>query len=118
MNKILASTKDLLGIPTEETSFDSQLVIYINMVLATLDHLGVGTISKYQTTIIMGDLEDFLPNDENIHDQIKMYIYLKVRILFDPPATTAILTAMQEAAAEYEWRLLNYVESPTPPVSP
>jgi hypothetical protein len=118
MNKILDSTKELLGIPAEVKEFDSQLVIYVNMQLSTLDQIGLGTEVKYQTTVDNGDLEDFLPNDDGVHDQVKMYIYLKTRILFDPPTTTAVLEALQRSADELEWRLKDYAESPTPPSNP
>lgn len=110
MNKILASTKELLGLPEDVTVFDSQLVIYINMQLATLEQVGLGTEENYQVTVTEGDLDDFLPDDEGLHDQVKMYIYLKTRILFDPPATTAVLEALQKSAAELEWRLKSYAE--------
>lgn len=113
MNKILASTKELLGIPEEVTDFDTQLVIYINMVLMTLNQLGFGTAEPYVTTDTTGDLATFLPDDEGIRSTVQMYIYTKVRLLFDPPTSSFVLATLQTTINEYEWRLTNYT-----PVAP
>jgi hypothetical protein len=106
MNKILKSTKELLGVPDEVTDFDSQLVIFINMVLVTLNQFGVGE-ANYQTTLTDGDLEDFIPGDEGIHSSVQMYIFFKVRLLFDPPSTGYVLAALEKAIAEQEWRFVH-----------
>jgi hypothetical protein len=109
MNKILNSTKELLGVPLDVTEFDTQLVMHINSALSSLDQIGLGADSKYQITLTDGDLEDFLPLD--IHGQVQMYIYTKVRLIFDPPATAFVLTALQQSLAELEWRLKDYAET-------
>jgi hypothetical protein len=109
MNYILASTKELLGVPSTVTEFDTQLVVYINMVLTTLSQIGIGSSSDvYQITLTEGDLEEFLPDSTDIYGVVQMYIYTKVRLQFDPPATAFVLAALQASIAEYEWRLQTY----------
>jgi hypothetical protein len=106
MNNILIATKELLGLPSSVTDFDTQLVVYINMALSTLNQMGVGE-DGYQVTSADGDLEDFLPDDEDIRDLVQMYIYTKTRIMFDPPASSFVLAALQQGIAELEWRITN-----------
>jgi len=107
MNKILSSTKELLGIPDAATEFDSQLVLQINSVLTTLHEIGFSE-DVYQTTLTDGDLEEYIPDDEAIRAKVQMYIFTKVRLVFDPPTSSFVLTALQATAAEYEWRLTDY----------
>ena len=109
MDTILSATKELLGIPEEIEEFDIQLVSYINMVLSILNQLGVG-VEGYQITIDFGDLDSFLSSeDEALAAMVQMYIYTKVRILFDPPTTSFVLSSLQAVVQEQEWRLTDYI---------
>lgn len=110
MNTVLSSTKELLGIPSDVTDFDNELIVYINMVFAILNQLGIGPSTPYNVTLTEGSLEDFIA-DESMHGIIQMYIYTKVRILFDPPASSFVLTALDASIKEYEWRLTDYTSS-------
>ena len=38
-------------------------------------------------------------------NSVKSYIYLKVRLLFDPPLNSSIIEAIQQSIRELEWRL-------------
>lgn len=109
VSSILLSVKDLLGVPAEAIEFDGQLVSYINMVFETMHQLGFGTEDTYVTTKTSGDITEFLPDDEGAQGMALIYIYTKVRLLFDPPASSFVLTSLQAMIAEYEWRLTNYV---------
>ena len=112
-NKILNDTKELLGLPSNVTDFDLQLINHINSVLYTLTTIGVGEVN-YQTTLTDGNLSLFVPNNEEIQATLQMYIFMKVRLLFDPPSSSFVLTSLEAQLKELEWRLvdLNYV----PPV--
>lgn len=107
MNKILLDTKVLLGIPEEAKEFDPQLIIHINATFMTLNQLGVGPTIAYQTTSSSGDLETFLPDNPGLRDLVQMYLYIAVRLVFDPPSSSIVLGALQKAKDEYEWRLMN-----------
>lgn len=107
-SSILNSVKHALGILEEYTEFDTDIVMHINSTLMILTQLGVGPSEGF---MIEGDTEtweDFM-GDDPLFAAVKSYIFIKVRILFDPPQSGAVLNAMKEQAAEYEWRLgVNY----------
>jgi hypothetical protein len=113
MNAVLASTKELLDVPAEATEFDFQLVLHINTALATLNQIISGPEPAYQITLEDGDLADLIPNDKATRNLVQMYIYAKVRLVFDPPTSSFVLTSLKENIAEYEWRLSDYKPIPT-----
>lgn len=100
---ILTSIKKLLGITAEYTDFDADIIMHINSVFSILKQLGVGPKEGFSIT---GDSEtwtDFLPG-QNI-DMVKSYIYLKVRLMFDPPINSSLIESINRQIAELEWRL-------------
>lgn len=100
---ILTSIKKLLGITAEYTDFDADIIMHINSVFSILKQLGVGPKEGFSIT---GDSEtwaDFLPS-QNI-DMVKSYIYLKVRLMFDPPINSSLIESINRQIAELEWRL-------------
>lgn len=99
---ILESIKYLLGIPKEHTAFDQQLIIHINSVFAVLSQLGPG---GYVITGANEKWEDYLSLNDGLHlEDVKSYMYLKVRMLFDPPSHGAVIDAFKDMIKEYEWR--------------
>lgn len=100
---ILTSIKKLLGITEEYTPFDVDIIMHINSVLFILYQLGVG--NKPFTITDSSDLwEDFLGESTNL-ELIKSYIYLKVRLLFDPPQNGTLMEAMKQNISELEFRI-------------
>lgn len=100
---ILTSIKKLLGITADYIDFDADIIMHINSVFSILKQLGVGPKEGFSIT---GDSEtwaDFLP-DQNI-DMVKSYIYLKVRLMFDPPINSSLIESINRQIAELEWRL-------------
>lgn len=107
---ILNSTKKALGLAPEYDVFDPELIMHINSVFFTLNQLGVGPEVGYE---IESDLETWgailgVGPGLNV---VKSYVYLRVRLLFDPPASSFAQTALKEQAQEYEWRINVYVEN-------
>lgn len=111
MKTILASTKEFLGLPEAETVFDGQLLILINMSLATLGQIITwpDNIPYQIEDAASADIEDCIPNDVATQNLVQAYIFTKVRIQFDPPSNSIILQAFQGAVTEYESRLNDYV---------
>lgn len=104
VDSILTSIKKLLGIDVAYTHFDDDIIMHINSVFFTLHQLGVGEVPF----VIESDSEtwdDFLSNTNVSLEVVKSYIYLKVRLLFDPPTNSALLNSMNEMIKEYEWRI-------------
>ena len=104
MDSILTSIKKLLGITEEYTHFDTDLIIHINSVFATLTQLGVGPSEGFVIVDKNDNWEQF--TDDNILiESVKSYMYLKVKLLFDPPTSSAVIESTNRMINEFEWRL-------------
>lgn len=104
MESILTSIKKLLGIPEEVESFDMDIVMHINSVFSILTQLGVGPVMGFSISDSSATWADYLGDDSRI-EMVKSYIYLKVRMMFDPSLTSTVNEAMTRNIAELEWRL-------------
>lgn len=111
MESILTSIKKLLGIEEEYTHFDPDIVVHINTVFMTLTQLGVGPSSGFFITNKSTTWSQFVP-DEVTYQAVKTYMYLRVRLLFDPSSLgSATLAAYERQIQEFEWRLNVAAES-------
>lgn len=110
MESILTEIKKMLGIESEYTHFDSDIIVHINTALMTLNQLGVGPSEPAFITNESDTWENTLGGVKNIA-AVKTYIYLKVRMLFDPPTSSFVMDAMNRQATELEWRLNVQIES-------
>lgn len=103
---ILTSIKKLLGISEEYTQFDNDIIMHINTVFMNLTQLGVGPSAGFYIEDDSTSWSDFVDIENNAPLQaIKTYIYLKVKLLFDPPLSSSVIEAMNRQIAELEWRL-------------
>lgn len=101
---ILNSIKKLLGPDSSYTVFDPDIIIHINSVFSVLHQLGVGPSEGFS---ISGDTEtwsDFIGDDKRLND-VKTYVYIKVRMVFDPPSSSFVLKNLEDLSKELEWRL-------------
>jgi len=103
-NSILTSTKKALGLDEEYTAFDPDIIMHINSVLSTLNQLGIGPDLGFMIEDKEALWDTFLGSDPRLNN-IKSYVYLRVRMLFDPPQTGFHTTAMQDQIKELEWRI-------------
>lgn len=104
MDSILTSVKKLLGIAEEYTAFDPDIIMSINSVFAILEQLGVGPSKGFFITDSSATWSDFIPEGEMM-EAVKSYMACKVRMLFDPPTSSATMQALQNMCNELEWRL-------------
>ena len=102
---ILISIKKLLGIPAEYTNFDTDIIIHINTVFMVLNQLGVGPEEGFRIEDDSATWEDYIPDEAPKLDAVKSYIYLKVKLVFDPPLSGTVAAAINQSINEYEWRL-------------
>jgi hypothetical protein len=103
---ILKSTKKVLQIAPDDTSFDLDILTHINSAFSDLNDIGVGPDGGYVIEDEAPEWSDYVPDEEKVRQsRVKTYVYLKVRLLFDPPSTTYHLSAAQEQLKEAEWRL-------------
>lgn len=103
MESILLSIKKLLGIMPEYTNFDDDIIIHINTAFAILNQLGVGPKSGFMIVDENSSWNDYT-NEKNLN-MVKTYIYLKVRLLFDPPTSSALIESINRTLSEIEWRI-------------
>ena len=110
MESILTSIKKLLGIAEECSDFDPDIILHINSVLMILTQLGIGPKNGFSIRDDQALWSDFIPDDTRL-DAIRSFVYLKVRILFDPPQSSVLLDAIKQNLSEMEWRLTIAAES-------
>lgn len=104
MESILNSIKKMLGIQADYDHFDPDIIMHINSVFMTLTQLGVGPPKGFYIEDDTTSWLEFVPELTKLQ-AVKTYIYLKVRLLFDPPQSAAVLESMNKQIAELEWRL-------------
>jgi hypothetical protein len=111
MASILTTIKKKLNISEEDTSFDEDIITDINSVLMILNQLNIGpteclsiTDSSTEWITLLGDRKDL--------EGVKTYIYLKVRLMFDPPTNSFLLASIDRQITELEWRLNSIAEPP------
>lgn len=110
MDSILVSIKKMLGISEDVKIFDADIIIHINSVFMILNQLGVGPSKGFSITDATSTWSEFIPNESSI-EAVKSYVYLKVRLLFDPPTSSAAIESYNKMIAEFEWRINVMVET-------
>lgn len=108
---ILTSIKKLLGIDESYTHFDSDLIMHINSVLSILTQLGVGPPNGFSITGSGEQWNDFLAKESHNLSLVKSYMHLKIKLLFDPPLSSAVIESINKQISEFEWRLNVAAES-------
>lgn len=104
MDSILISVKKSLGIEQEYTHFDPDIILHTNSALLTLNQIGIGPQIGF---MISGEQEtwiDLLGERQDL-EAVKTFLYLKVRLIFDPPQNSFLVKAMEDQTKEIEWRL-------------
>ena len=101
---ILTSIKKMLGPSEDYDYFDPDLIIHINSVFMILTQLGVGPSEGFSIKDKTAVWSDFI-SDISKFDAVKTYIYLRVKLLFDPPLTSSVMEAMESQISELEWRM-------------
>lgn len=109
MESILTSIKKALGIYEDDTSFDVDIIMHINTVFMILRQMGIGPANGYSIRDSYDTWYDYLGED-TLLESVKTYVALKVRLIFDPPASSAMMEAMNRTINELEWRLNDQVD--------
>lgn len=103
-SSILISTKQVLSIAESYHAFDLDILTHINAAFSVLNQLGVGPADGFFIEDESSEWEELgLPANQLA--MVRTYVFLKVRMLFDPPSTSFLIEAMNKQIAEYEWRL-------------
>lgn len=103
-DSILNTMKTMLGYDAD-SCFDTELIVHINSFLAVLNQLGVGPVNGFTISGPAETWYDFLYTSP-ITEFVKTYLYLKLRLTFDPPQNGSVLSAFKEQIPELEWRIV------------
>lgn len=103
MEYILASIKKLLGINPEYKAFDDDIIIHINTVFMMLNQIGLGPSEGF--SIVSGQETWSEYCETKNENAVRTYVYLKVRLMFDPPTSSVLMDSINNTLAELEWRL-------------
>lgn len=110
MESILTSIKKLLGIEEDYVHFDVDIIMHINSVLSILTQLGVGPSEGYSIKDANATWDEFITNPAKL-ELVKSYVYLKVRLMFDPPSSSSAIESMKQLISELEFRIIVAVET-------
>lgn len=103
MDNILASIKKLLGINPEYQEFDQDIIMHINTVFMILNQLNIGPSEGFA---IVDGLEEWSDYTTALNENaVRTFVYLKVKLMFDPPTSSALMDSINNMLAELEWRL-------------
>lgn len=110
---ILTSIKKLLGIADDYNYFDQDIIIHINAALMVLTQLGIGPSEGFLVKDSIDTWGDFLENrgvgntadDITYLGALQSYVYMKVKLMFDPPQNSFTVDSMTKLVNELEWRL-------------
>ena len=101
---ILDDTKKLLGLDSSYTAFDTDVIVHINTVLSIISQLGLGSdggMSIVDNTVTWTNL---FGSDPTLN-YIKSYVFMRVKMMFDPPQTSFAIEAYNNQIKELEWRI-------------
>lgn len=104
MDSILTSIKKLLGITEDYEHFDQDITIHINSAFSVLTQLGVGPERGFTIQDASSEWSEFV-SDTNKIELIKTYVFLRVKLVFDPPQSNAVLESYNRQISELEWRI-------------
>lgn len=104
MESILTSIKKMLGAEEGYEQFDTDIIMHINSVLMILTQLGVGPAEGFSIEDDIPTWGDFL-DDSTKYESVKTYVFMKVKLIFDPPLSSAVIESMNKMINEFEWRL-------------
>ena len=110
-DSILDTIKKLLGPGQDQTYFDQDIIIHINTAIMTLTDIGVGPKEGFSITSSAEVWSDFI-KDIKQFEAVKTYIYLKVKLIFDPPLSSSVIELYNKQINEIEWRLNSIVDHP------
>lgn len=114
IESILTTIKKMLGIQDEDSFFDQDIIVHINTVFNVLYQLGVGPTDKpFEINGSTEKWSDFWSDIDTL-GMVKTYIYLRVKLIFDPPASSAVQEAIKQECSELVWRIYTQIDLNVP----
>ena len=110
IESILTSIKKMLGYEEEFEEYDIDIMVHINSSFNTLTQLGAGPEDGFEIENELAKWSDFTTN-KKIINKVKQYVYMNVKLIFDPPLSSWVADSMKSIIAESEWRIRTAVEN-------
>lgn len=111
MDSILITIKKMLGIDAEDDSFDMDIIVIINSIIPSLTQMGIGPSRGYVVLSQENLWSDYLKDNIINLEGIKTYIFLKTKLIFDPPVNSTVIEAYNKTISELEWRMMLNAET-------
>lgn len=111
MDSILNNIKKLLGIDSDDDSFDPDVMAMINSTIPALAQMGIGPVNGFIVTSADNKWIDWLVDPTINLEGVKTYLYLKTKLIFDPPTNSTVIDAFNKNLQELEWRMMLAVET-------
>lgn len=103
-DSILETTKKALDVPLDYDVFDGNIIMHINSVFSTLNQIGIGPVDGFEIDDSTATWTSFIGTNVR-YNLVKSYMFLRVKMLFDPPGTSFLIDAVKAQRDEFEWRL-------------
>lgn len=110
---ILISIKAMLGVAQDDPSFDGEILTFINAALSEVNQVGVGPAEGLMIFSEAEEWEELIGTNINLN-LVKPYVFLYVKMVFDPPDVGFVLTSMERILERHIWRLMVVVDKPKP----
>lgn len=88
----------------ENNPFDAELILHINAIFTDISRLGIGSDTPFHITGASETWRDFY-NRIDMCNNVKEYMHLRLRMVFDPPANSFIVNSFEEMIKKLEWHL-------------
>ena len=111
MDSILDTIKKMLGIDPEDTGFDTDIKVHINTTMLSLSQMGIGPPNGFIVTSKDNVWDDFIGDSTINLEGVKSYVYLKTKLIFDPPPNSITIEAFNKSISELEFRMMLAVET-------
>ena len=105
-DSILVTVRESLGLQADDdNSFSDELIMLINSSLADFAQLGVGPSTGFSITGEEETWDDLLGGDPRLNN-VQSLLFLKVKMLHDPPETGYLVTSYEKLIEKAEWRVM------------
>ena len=111
MESILTTVKNLLGIDEEDVSFDTDVIVSINTAIPSLSQMGIGPPNGFIVISADNTWSEYIGDSLVNLEGVKTYLYLKTKLIFDPPTNSTVIQSIENNLKELEWRMMLAVET-------
>lgn len=111
IDSILNTIKKLLGLDEDDTSFDVDIIVIINSIIPALSQMGIGPANGFIVMTKDDKWSDYIKESITNLEGVKAYLFLKTKLIFDPPTNATVIDAINKSLNELEWRMMLAVET-------